>query len=143
VVEAAVSFRIAMETNIWFVPNEKSYIWYAGPASTPPSPGLTYPLWYFDWFYDHYCSSEQYFVNLFPANATMVVDYRDMISGWDQIISAVQTHIGVDPIEIPKMFDKRTQGRIEDLISNYREIRGYYAAHPILASHFKEASESS
>jgi LPS sulfotransferase NodH len=28
VVEAAVSFRIAMETNIWFAPNEKSYIWY-------------------------------------------------------------------------------------------------------------------
>jgi len=50
VVEAAVSFRTAMETNIWFVPNENSYIWYAGPALTPPSPVLIYPLWYFDWF---------------------------------------------------------------------------------------------
>jgi LPS sulfotransferase NodH len=142
-VEAAVSFRIAIDTNVWFVPNENSYIWYSGTALTPPSPAWTYPLWYFDWFYDHYCSSEQYFVNLFPGNATMVVDYHDMVSHWGQIIPSIQKHFGVDPVEIPMMFDKRTQGKIEELISNYDEIRRHYATHPILASHFKEASESS
>jgi LPS sulfotransferase NodH len=140
VVEAAVSFRTAMETNIWFVPNENAYFWYAGPALTPPSPALIYPLWYFDWFYNYYCSAEQYFVNLFPANAVMVVDYSDMISHWDQIIPSAQKHIGVDPVETPMMFDKRTRGRIEELISNYPEIRRHYATHPVLASHFEEAS---
>jgi hypothetical protein len=73
----------------------------------------------------------------------MVVSYRDMISHWDQIIPSAQKHIGVDPVETPMMFDKRTRGRIEELISNYCEIRRYYATHPVLASHFEEASESS
>jgi len=71
----------------------------------------------------------------------MVVDYHDMVSHWGQIIPSIQKHIGVDPVEIPMMFDKRTQGKIEELISNYDEIRRHYATHPILASHFKEASE--
>jgi hypothetical protein len=142
VVEAAVSFRIAMETNIWFVPNERSYIWFAGRTVIPSSPALIYPVWYFDWFYNYYCSPEEYFSKLFPPCATMVINYKDMISNWDQTIRSAQEHVGVVPVELPMMFDKRTHGKIEQLISNYSEIRQHYATHPVLSRQFEEAAES-
>jgi LPS sulfotransferase NodH len=142
-VEAAVSFRIAMETNVWFVPNEHSDIWYTPqPRAEPPSPSLIYPLWYFDWFYDYYCSAEGYFLELFKDHALLRLDYRDVISRWGQAIRGVQEHLGVEPIEIPMMFDKRTHGALEDLIANYAEIRAHYAAHPVLARHFSAVSSS-
>jgi glutamate-1-semialdehyde 2,1-aminomutase len=131
-----------METNVWFVPNEKSYIWYVpGAKADPPSPRLEYPAWYFDWFYNHYCSSEEFFINLFKEHATMAVDYYDMVSNWEYTIRSIQDHLGVDPIDIPMMFNKRTHGTIKELISNHDEIRISYANHPILAHYFAVASQ--
>lgn len=144
IVEAAVSFRIAMATNIWFVPNEKSYIWYVpGQDTKPPSLSLEYPLWYFDWFYNYYCAAEEFFVNLFQDQAKMVVNYEEMIANWEQTIQTLQVHLGVEPITIPMMFDKRTHGTIKELISNYDEIRTYYYHHPVLAAHFQAVSSLS
>ncbi|WP_228024101.1 twitch domain-containing radical SAM protein [Synechocystis salina] len=140
IVEAAISFRVAMTTNIWFSPNVHSPIWYVpGSYNPPPSPSLTYETWYFDWFYQYYCSGQNYFTGLFAQEAQLWVDYTDLVTNWDATLTKIQAHLGVDPIVIPKMFEKRTQGNLTTLVENHEQILKHYQDHPILASHFQSA----
>lgn len=65
------------------------------------------------------------------------------MSDWENTLRSTQIHLGVEPINIPMMFDKRTHGSMRELVTNYDEIRNYYANHPILAEHFETAFQPS
>jgi len=137
IIEAAVSFRIAMDSNVWHIPTKNSYIWYyPDQEANPTSPSLVYQCEYFEWFFNHFCALEEFCVSKFRNHETIFVDYHEMVSDWANVIRALQLHVGVNPVDIPMMFKKRTHGTIQELISNYDEILSFYKDHPILAHQF-------
>ncbi|WP_439496444.1 Stf0 family sulfotransferase [Bosea sp. (in: a-proteobacteria)] len=131
IVEAAVSFRIAMETGLWHV---------AAGGDVPATPRLTYEPGYIGWFYDHFCAPEPAVLDLFGKHRLIEVDYDDLVSAWPRTLRSVQAGLGLEPLAEPPPFRKGTQGSLEDLIVNYSEVRAHYDRHPILARHFETAS---
>jgi LPS sulfotransferase NodH len=129
-VESAVSFRIAMETGIWHIENG---------SSNPICPRMAYPLDYVGWFYNYFCAAADDFAAAFEPRQVLRVNYRDLVTSWEDTLEAIQSHLGVEPIEIPKAYEKRGQEGVEDLIANYRDVRRHYARHPVLAAHFDTA----
>jgi LPS sulfotransferase NodH len=129
-VESAVSFRIAMQTDIWHIENG---------SSNPPCPRMEYPLDFFGWFYDHFCAGASEFATTFDESRIIRVNYRDLVTSWAATMRLIQFHLGIEPLEIPKAYEKRRQERIEDLVINYQKMRRHYSRHPVLARHFKTA----
>ena len=129
-VESAVSFRIAMQTNIWHIENR---------SSNPPCPRMEYPIEFFGWFYDHFCAAASEFAAMFDDSRVIRVNYRDLVTSWPATMQLIQSHLGVEPLEIPKAYEKRCRERLEDLIVNYHDVRRHYSQHPVLAHHFNTA----
>ena len=129
-VESAVSFRIAMQTDIWHIENG---------SSNPPCPRMEYPLDFFGWFYDWFCAAAGAFAATIDESRIVRVNYRDLVTSWSATMRLIQSHLGVEPLEIPKALEKRRRERLEDLITNYRDVRRHYSRHPVLAHHFKTA----
>jgi LPS sulfotransferase NodH len=129
-VESAVSFRIAMQTDIWHIENG---------SSNPPCPRMEYPLEFFGWFYDHFCAGAGEFAATFDESRIIRVNYRDLVTSWPATMQLIQSHLGIEPLEIPKAYEKRRRERIEDLVVNYHNVRRHYSRHPVLARHFKTA----
>jgi LPS sulfotransferase NodH len=129
-VEAAVSFRIAMETNIWHIENG---------SDNPPCPRMEYPIDFFGWFYGHFCAPANEFAAMVDESRIIRVDYRDLVKSWPATMRLIQSHLGVEPLEIPMALERRRRQRIKDLIANYRKVRRHYSRHPVLARHFKTA----
>jgi LPS sulfotransferase NodH len=96
-VEAAVSFRIAMQTNIWHIENS---------SSNPPSPRMEYPAEFFGWFYNHFCSTANEFAAGLDQNRIIRVNYRDMVTSWLTTIALIQSHLGIEPLELPRFTRK-------------------------------------
>jgi hypothetical protein len=51
----------------------------------------------------------------------------------------IQSHLGIEPLELPMAYEKRRRERMKDLIVNYHNVRRHYSRHPVLARHFKTA----
>jgi LPS sulfotransferase NodH len=129
-VEAAVSFRIAMQTNIWHIENR---------SSNPPCPRMEYPTEFFGWFYDHFCAAASEFAAAFDDSRILRMNYRDLVTSWPTATGLIQSHLGIQPLELPMAYAKRRRERIKDLIVNYHNVRRHYSRHPVLARHFKTA----
>jgi LPS sulfotransferase NodH len=129
-VEAAVSFRIAMQTNIWHIENR---------SRNPPCPRMEYPAEFFGWFYNHFCSAANEFAAAFDDSRIIRVNYSDLVTSWPTTMRLIQSHLGIEPLELPIVYEKRRRERIKDLIANYHKVRRHYSRHPVLARHFKTA----
>ncbi|MGE0702205.1 MAG: Stf0 family sulfotransferase [Hyphomicrobiaceae bacterium] len=131
IVEAAVSFRIAMETNVWHV---------AAADAGPSPPRLVFEPGYISWFYDHFCARESRVTALFPRQNVLEIDYRDLVDAWPETIGAAQRWIGIEPVAVDPPFRRGAPGAASELIANYDEVRAHYASHPVLARHFASAA---
>lgn len=129
-VESAVSFRIAMQTDIWHIENG---------SSNPPCPRMEYPIEFFGWFYDHFCAAASEFAAMFDERRIIRVNYRDLVTSWPATMQLIRSHLGVEPLEIPRPYERRCRERLEDLIVNYHDVRRHYSRHPVLAHHFNTA----
>jgi hypothetical protein len=129
-VESAVSFKIAMETGIWHIENG---------SSNPLCPRMEYPLDYFGWFYNHFCAAADDFAGAFDSHQILRVKYCDLVNSWPESLQSIQSHLEVEPIEIPMAYEKRCQEGLEELIANYLDVRHHYSQHRVLAAHFDTA----
>lgn len=133
IVEAAVSFKIALETNDWHV---------ARDAVAPRTPRLVYQPDYFGWFFDHFCAAEERVVKKFVEQEVVRLDYASLVASWPQMLKNLQSVLGVKPVDIAMPYRKRTHGKIKDLIINFADVKAHYATHPVLAHDFETAVQA-
>ena len=131
IVEAAVSFKIALETNDWHV---------SPGAAAPPSPRIAYQTGYFGWFHDHFCAAEDRVVKSFRNHEIIQIDYENLVASWPQMLKNLLSVLGVAPLDIAMPYRKRTHGKIKDLILDFADVKAHYADHPVLARDFETAS---
>lgn len=130
IIEAAVSFQIAMETNVWHVPN--------GDLISP-TPRLNYEPGYFGWFHDHFCARENKVLDKFSNRINIYVKYEDLTTSWRDTFRSIQSSMGMHPKDVPMPYQKGTKGTIDELIVNYSAVKSFYDQHPVLSSHFATA----
>ena len=127
IIDSAISFRIAEETNQWQKWSENQ---------TFESPSFYYDPAWFDWFYDHFCSAESFYKKMFSDHDCLTIPYENMINNWDSVIELVHQHLGLKHIPVSKSLFKRTEGSQKDLIKNYTEVY-YYHMNRHLGKYFR------
>jgi LPS sulfotransferase NodH len=127
IIEAAVSFKIALETHVWHVAS--------GAAGHAPAP-ITFDLSYFAWFYDHFCASEAAVVAHFQPRQCRALDYATLVTDWTGIMAGVYAHLGLEPQIAAMPFRKGVERGVIEMVANFTEIRAHYAGHPVLAKEF-------
>ncbi len=133
VVEAALSFARALNTNIWHV---------ASTDEVPPSPTLDVDVDFVRWFYDHFCAREQLVTSKFDSSQMLEVSYEELVTDWAETLDRLQTWLGLEAKPVPKMFRKRTDGKVTETVRNFDDLAAHYADHPVLADHFNEVLSS-
>jgi hypothetical protein len=76
---------------------------------------------------------------VFDDSRIIRVNYRDLVTSWLKTMGLIQSHLGIEPLELPMAYEKRRRERMKDLIVNYHNVRRHYSRHPVLARHFKTA----
>lgn len=132
-IDAAVSFKVALDTNIWHVAAADA------PHAPPP---MTVEPGYFSWFYDHFCAGEADITRRFNRSSIIELDYDSLISNWQAEMTAVFNHLGLAPIDCAMPFRKGLRVPAASLIANRSEIREHYARHPVLSRHVESAMRS-
>lgn len=114
-----VSWKVAFETKVWNVGS--------GSVQRPEAVSVELdPLEVMHYFVT-IDSNFQYWETIVNRRCGSVVEYSELTEDWANTMARIFRHLGWPPSEVQPRLEKRTQGSLQELVSNFHELKRFFS----------------